>query len=283
MGGVHRSRLHPLCSFLVGVLESEKRTLHLAWQILPVLPCSGWILSVDSPASQTKPAILLASNSPRRRELVGLVDWAFRVQPADIDETQLPGEPPQNYVLRLAEQKARAALQFAKQDETILAADTIVVERGEILGKPSHPDEALRTLRRLRGRTHHVYTAIALLHVASDLLLTDLACTPVPMRPYSDAEIEAYIASGDPFDKAGSYAIQHAGFRPVEALAGCYANVVGLPLCHLARTFRKLGVIAGMTGDGAFMVPLFAQLPLLCQAQFGYDCQVSSQVLQGEL
>lgn len=230
-----------------------------------------------APVPKTKPAILLASNSPRRRELVGLVGWVFRVQPADIDETQLPDEPPQAYVLRLAEQKARTALQFAHQDEMILAADTIVVDRGKIMGKPGDQDEALRTLQRLRGRTHHVYTAIALLHVASRQLLTDLACTPVPMRPYSDAEIEAYIATDDPYDKAGSYAIQHTGFRPVEALAGCYANVVGLPLCHLARMLRKLGCQFVGNELSSFTIPA------ICLDTFGYDCMVYPQVLQGEI
>jgi MAF protein len=142
-----------------------------------------------------------------------------------------------------------------------------VVDAGAILGKPNDADQARAMLRQLRGRSHQVLTALAVLQSRSDRLLTDVCVTDVPMRAYTEAEIEAYVASGDPLDKAGAYAIQHAGFHPVASLAGCYANVVGLPLCHLARTLRKLSL------------PPRADLPQACQAALGYQCPVYDQIL----
>lgn len=209
--------------------------------------------------------ILLASNSPRRRELLALGGWPFYVQPADVDETPGADEAPAGYVLRLAESKARAA---AGPDgaQLVLAADTTVVDQGAILGKPRHAAEARQMLLRLRGRTHQVLTALAVLYLPSGRLLTDLCATDVPMRAYTDAEIDAYVASGDPLDKAGAYAIQHSEFHPVENLAGCYANVVGLPLCQLAGMLFKLGL------------PVHADLPHTCQAALGYACPVYQQV-----
>ena len=125
-------------------------------------------------------------------------------------------------------------------------------------------------LRRLRGRTHQVYTAITLIDLRTDRSITDLACSNVPMRNYTDEEIEAYIASGDPFDKAGAYAIQHNGFRPVENFSQCYANVMGLPLCHVTRSLRKSGV--DVTND----------VPVLCQAHICYECPVFESILKSE-
>ena len=211
-------------------------------------------------------ALILASNSPRRRELLALGGWIYLTQPAEIDETPLPGETAETYVLRLAQAKARAAAETGARD-VVLAADTTVAAEGGILGKPRNAAQAREMLLHLRGRTHQVLTALAVLHTPSGRLLTDLCATAVPMRQYSDAEIEAYIASGDPLDKAGAYAIQHAGFHPVEALNGCYANVVGLPLCHLARTLRKLGL------------PPQTDLPQACQAALGYRCSVFTPIL----
>ena len=209
--------------------------------------------------------ILLASNSPRRKELLALGGWPYRVQPADVDETPLAAELPGAYVLRLAESKARASAGEGTS-QLVLAADTTVVDNGSLLGKPRHAAEAGEMLRRLRGRTHQVFTALAVLPASGERVLTDLCVTDVPMRAYSDAEIEAYIASGDPLDKAGAYAIQHAGFHPVEALAGCYANVVGLPLCHLANMLFRQGL------------PVRADLPQVCQSALGYRCPVYQQI-----
>lgn len=217
------------------------------------------------------PNLLLASNSPRRRQLLSLGDWHFEVRPADVDETPFPNESPPAYVLRLAEAKARAAGAGARPGQLVIAADTTVADGDQILGKPADAAEAEAMLTSLRGRTHQVYTAVAVYQPESSRLETDLASTDVPMREYSEAEIRAYVASGDPFDKAGSYAIQHAGFRPVEKLSGCYANVVGLPLCHLERTLVKFG-LARPNG-----------LADACQRALSYDCDVHMRVREGDL
>lgn len=215
--------------------------------------------------------LVLASGSPRRSELVGLAGLPFVVRPGNLDEIQLPGEEPAAYVLRMARSKAQSAAAQAAPGSFVLAADTIVVHCGDVLGKPGSPAEAVATLWRLRGNTHQVMTALALVQAPDGQILTDLCVTDVPMRAYSVAEIEAYVASGDPFDKAGAYAIQNGDFRPVLNLAGCYANVVGLPLCHLLRTLLKAGI------------RLSEDIPANCQAHHNYSCPVFAQVLDGAL
>ncbi|MBI3158132.1 MAG: septum formation protein Maf [Chloroflexi bacterium] len=215
------------------------------------------------------PQFVLASASPRRRQLLALGGWPFEVVPADVDETPRPGEAPGGYVLRLAEEKARAAAGLRPEADAVIAADTTVVEGGEILGKPADAAEAEAMLRRLRGRDHQVLTAIAILRLSDGRLEADLAATTVPMRAYSDAEMAVYIASGDPFDKAGAYAIQHPGFDPAPDIYGCYANVVGLPLCHLTRRLKRLG-----------FAPL-ADVPAACQHELEYECPVYVQILEG--
>jgi MAF protein len=214
--------------------------------------------------------LVLASQSPRRVALLGLGERPFAMRPMDIDESAREGETAKDYVLRLAEEKARAAAEGQDRDCLILAADTTVVFEGEILAKPGDAAEARAMLERLGGTSHMVYTGIALLRTSDGALRVDLAETEVPMRAYSVEEIEAYIATGDPFDKAGAYAIQHEGFHPVEDLAGCYANVVGLPLCHVARNLAKW--------EGEFRV----DIPAACQAHLGYDCPVFNEVLNWE-
>jgi len=218
-----------------------------------------------------KPLLVLASNSPRRRELLALGGWMFHTRPADVDESQKPDEAPAAYVLRLAEAKARACAETAHPDLTILAADTAVISGKSILGKPRDMAEACEMLKMLRGRLHQVYTGLALLRLSDGALVTDLCVTDVPMRDYRDDEIEAYVASGDPLDKAGAYAIQHAGFHPVDGLQGCFASVMGLPLCHLARSLHRLG-IAPRTDIAAE-----------CQSALAYACPISSAVLHGEM
>lgn len=210
--------------------------------------------------------IVLASNSPRRKQLLALGGWSYHIQPVDVDETPHKGESAPDYVRRLAESKARAAAREGAAG-LVLAADTTVADQAGLLGKPRHAAEARSMLLRLCGHTHQVFTALAVLHTSSGQLLTDLCVTDVPMRRYSEIEIQDYIASGDPLDKAGAYAIQHAGFHPVERLAGCYANVVGLPLCHLARMLRSLAVFSP------------ADVPQTCQAALGYQCPVYEQIL----
>jgi MAF protein len=211
--------------------------------------------------------IILASQSPRRVELLRLLGWDFEVRPAAIDETLRPGEPADAYVLRLAEAKARAILGSAPPDSILIGADTAVADRGQVLGKPFSTDKALRILQQLRGRTHQVYTGVAVLQASDGKLFTDLCTTDVPMRAYSDDEIRKYVGSGDPMDKAGAYAIQNHEFNPVDGLAGCFANVMGLPLCHLTRTLRKLEISPR------------TDLPARCQEELGYDCPVFEEIL----
>jgi MAF protein len=210
--------------------------------------------------------LILASNSPRRRQLIALAGWNFIVSVADVDESQFENETPADYVLRLAETKARTIK--ADANTFILAADTTVVDGQEILGKPRDDAEAIAMLTQLRGRTHQVYTGVALLRKSDNHLLTDLCVTDVPMRDYFDEEIRAYVATGDPLDKAGAYAIQHAGFRPVASMKGCYASVMGLPLCHVVRLMRQMGI-----------QPI-ADVPLNCQKLLEYDCPVHVSILK---
>jgi septum formation protein len=221
-----------------------------------------------SPVLESSPVnLILASNSPRRRQLLALTDWNFIVSVANVDESQLENETPTDYVLRLAEKKARAI--SADADSFILASDTTVVDGSDILGKPQDDAEAVAMLTRLRGRTHQVYTGVALLRTSDDSLLIDLYVTDVPMRNYSDEEIRAYVATGDPLDKAGAYAIQHPDFRPVASMNGCYASVMGLPLCHVARMMRQMGIQP------------HADVSLNCQKFLEYDCPVFDSILNG--
>lgn len=187
--------------------------------------------------TREKIAIVLASASPRRQQLLQRLGLEFAIAVADIEERAIGGATPEEVTARVAEAKNRA---LHRPGQITIAADTAVVLDGEILGKPGSPEEATAMLVRLRGRAHRVMTAIA---VATDEGTTvDVVTTEVHMRPYSDAEIAAYIATGDPFDKAGGYAMQHGGFRPVARIRGCHQNVIGLPLCHLCRRLIAAGI-----------------------------------------
>jgi septum formation protein len=212
--------------------------------------------------------ILLASNSPRRRELIALGNWTFRVSVPDVDESQRPGESPSSYVLRLAEAKARASLTKGEGAQVIVAADTTVVYDGLIFGKPENAADAVQMLKRLRSHTHQVYTGLAVIKTSTRKLITDLCVTDVPMRNFTDAEIEAYVQSGDPLDKAGAYAIQHPQFQPVESMSGCFASVMGLPLCHLLRVLARMDI------------PPKANIPADCQKSLHYQCPVSAAILR---
>lgn len=212
-----------------------------------------------------KTQLLLASQSPRRRELLTLLELPFKATATHVAEISRPNEPPDELVVRLSQAKARAVV--ACSNTIVIACDTIVVLDGEILGKPRGATEALAMLRRLRGRSHVVYSAITLLEAATGRTLTDVAATQVTMRAYTDAEIAAYVASGDPLDKAGAYAIQHLGFHPVAELQGCYANVVGFPLCHLTRCLRAWGIVPS------------TDVPAACQSHTGCRCWVHQCIL----
>jgi septum formation protein len=189
----------------------------------------------------SRPDIILASESPRRRELLAALGLRFAVRPADVDETPLADERPEELARRLSRIKAHVASENAP-GPLVIAADTLVVLDDVVLDKPGSPDEALEILRRLRGRTHQVLTGLTLRRGATGHECTQLARTPVTMRDYGEDELRAYVASGDPMDKAGAYAIQNEAFAPVARLQDCYANVVGLPLCHLYRALVQHGV-----------------------------------------
>jgi septum formation protein len=179
--------------------------------------------------------LVLASRSPRRAELLKAAGIGFEVRIADIDETPLDGEDPRAYVLRLAEEKARAV--EAGADETVLAADTTVVLGDEIMGKPEDAVDAARMLRALAGTRHEVITAICLKR--GDHLVRDIASTSVWFAPLSEAEIADYVASGEPMDKAGAYGIQGLASKFVERIDGSYTNVVGLPINLLYRDLHQ--------------------------------------------
>ena len=185
------------------------------------------------------PPLILASASPRRRQLLAALGLPFTIDTADIDESALPAESPEIHARRLAETKARVVA--SRWDNAIvLAADTIVVQEGDILGKPVDAADAWRMLQALRAAPHQVISAVAVAHPGG--LESALHTSEVEMRPYTDAEIAAYIASGDPFDKAGAYAIQHSEFRPVARFSGCFASIMGLPLGLVADLLERVGL-----------------------------------------
>ena len=211
--------------------------------------------------------LILASASPRRRELFSLLNVPFIAAAADVDEEIEEGESPQEMVCRLSLAKARAVA-LSYPEGLIVAADTTVALDGDVLGKPADEAEAVAMLRRLRGREHTVLSGVTVYHPASGRAITELAESTVLMRAYSDEEVSRYAASGDPLDKAGAYAIQHHDFSPVERIGGCYASVMGLPLCHLARALAQLGL----------MLPV--DVSQACQGFTGHRCLVAGEILR---
>jgi septum formation protein len=189
-------------------------------------------------ADKHQPALILASGSPRRRELLVLLGLSFVVRPADVLELNHVGESPHQMVLRLSQDKARAAVAQA-QDGLIVTADTTVALDGRVVGKPVDAADAVAILRSLRARQHTVFSGVTVLDPISGWTRSEVAASTVWMRNYNDQEIAAYVASGDPLDKAGAYAIQYLDFSPVARIEGCYSNVMGLPLCHLYRLLRE--------------------------------------------
>ncbi len=213
--------------------------------------------------------LILASASPRRAELLDLTGWKYDLCPVDVDETARANEPAGELALRLASSKAEAALRIVPQAEILLAADTLVVDGERVLGKPRDADDARRMLEALRGRDHRVISALVLKGAAGEQI--ELCETVVPMREYGLDEVATYIETGSPMDKAGAYGIQDRDFNPVdvEHMRGCFANVMGLPICHLLRAMRRLGV------DSRHDVPL------ACQSYTRYDCPVHAEILRG--
>jgi septum formation protein len=187
--------------------------------------------------------IVLASASPRRRELLQQIGLEFDVVSADIDESILPGESPQEHVIRLSSSKAAAIA--AREDISgrwVIGSDTIVLLDDQILGKPSDEEDAKRMLRTLSGREHQVLSGYALIDRKLGRQHSEAVATRVRFRDLTDTEIERYIATGEPADKAGSYAIQGLGVCFVASIEGSYSNVVGLPLCRLTLTLKEFGI-----------------------------------------
>jgi len=174
--------------------------------------------------------LILASNSPRRRELLENAGFEFDVQPSEIEEFPLPGEAPEAYARRLAQDKALSVAASSAPGSIVLGADTVVAIDGEILEKPAGAPDAARMLRTLSGHTHRVITGICLVRAPENVLACTHETTAVTFRYLSEEEIESYVASGEPFDKAGGYAIQGLASRFVTRIEGCYFNVVGLPI-----------------------------------------------------
>ena len=195
--------------------------------------------------------LILASASPRRRQLIRALDIPARiVGSGDDEDAPRPGEPAQSYVQRLALAKARhAAAAPDTRSALILGADTAVAIDNAILGKPVDQAHAARMLKLLRGRPHRVVSGIALIDAAAGKRSTAARATTVHMRPYADAEIAAYIASGEPYDKAGAYAAQDTAFNPASRIDGCYLNVIGLPLCDVLRLLADFGAPARIKPD----------------------------------
>lgn len=189
------------------------------------------------------PELLLASASPRRKELLELIGVSFTSQAMDIDESVLEGERPDAYVERLAREKARAGLR-AHSDKLILAADTTVVLQGKILGKPEDAGEAKEMLQQLSGSRHQVLTGIAVACQQEGQLKIQsrVVCTEVIFAEINEQQMDAYICTGEPMDKAGAYGIQGKAALFVEGIEGSYSNVVGLPLAETGKLLEHFGI-----------------------------------------
>lgn len=212
-------------------------------------------------------SLILASASPRRQALVGLLARPVQILVADVDERGILNPDPAGYVLEVARLKASKVATLAEGDGLVVAADTMVVLDGQLLGKPDGVEEAWAMLRQLRGQAHQVYTAVVLVDLRSGREVSDVAKMKVRFRDYSDQEIADYIATGDPLDKAGAYAIQHPLFRPVVAFDDCYAGVIGFPLCHLTRLLGQLGEASAI------------DIATACQSYHHYHCPVFPTIL----
>ena len=214
--------------------------------------------------------IWLASASPRRRQILGWTGIHFDILSTDIDESEFEGENPKDYVNRLAVEKARRAAEIGSSDGFVIAADTTVILKGKILGKPGNREEAVRMLTLLRNKQHEVITALVVLKLSDKSLISDRCISSIQMRDYSDQEIQSYVNTGDPLDKAGAYAIQHPQFDPVINFQGCFASVMGMPLCHLERNLRQL--------EGY----QWREMQIICQKFLDYTCPIHRRVMDGE-
>lgn len=221
------------------------------------------------------PKLILASESPRRQQFFHALEIPFVAESADIDESPTPNETPDEMVARLAGAKALTvarrlaakptedAKSILPADFLVVGADTVVAIDGQILGKPVDADDAKAMLSTLRARPHQVHTALAIAHFVGGVFKRSCSLintTTVNMRSYTDAEISAYVATGDPLDKAGAYAIQHQQFRPVESFLGCPAGVMGLPAADLMRLLSE------------FNLDVERSPSQICRALTGFQC-----------
>jgi len=203
----------------------------------------------------TKPRLILASGSPRRAQILRDAGFSFALHPTFVNEAIRRGESPVQHVQRLASEKALAAAQKIHGSALVIGADTVVVVGGKILGKPRSPADARRMLRLLTGRKHRVLTGLAVLRLDSapargrpsqrSLLRSAVEVTQVWFARLTPREIADYVASGEPMDKAGAYAVQGRAGRFITRIEGCYFNVVGLPLARLYRMLNKMGIGTG--------------------------------------
>jgi MAF protein len=197
---------------------------------------------------------------------MALLEIPFKVRVPAVKERLQPGEVPAAVPQRFSKIKAEWVAREAGAG-IVVAADTIVVHKGEILGKPRDAEHAVAMLRRLRGERHLVLSGVTVMDVGTGKQITELCESKVWLRPMGDAEIETYVATGDPLDKAAAYAIQNAEFAPVVRVAGCPANVMGLPVCHVVRNLRRLGLELPPTS------------PTRCEVRYGYVCALADYVM----
>lgn len=191
--------------------------------------------------------LVLASASPRRRELLTAMGIAHRVVPSAVDETSIAADHPRTYAIRCAYAKALDVAARMPADTLVLAADTVVTRRAVLFGKPATEDEAFRILRSLSGESHEVITGVALARAGRAEVQLDSATTTVAFRPLTDGDIRSYIATGEPMDKAGAYGIQGIGGDFIERIDGDYYNVVGLPCTVVARLLESHAGFASLT------------------------------------
>ena len=188
-------------------------------------------------------SIVLASESTRRVDILRTLGISFSIIPPDIDETKLKDETPQEFVARISYEKANKVGQHFP-DKWVIAADTIVVLKGKVLGKPKNERDAFNMLRNLRGKWHKVITGYCVLNLLKNVVYRDIVETKVFVRHMTDDEITRYIKTSEPMGKAGSYAVQGKGGYMVKEIKGSYTNVVGLPICEIAEALLSLGVLS---------------------------------------
>lgn len=188
--------------------------------------------------------IILASSSPRRKELLGKITDSFEVKPSAFDENKIKFDGDcEEFVKKLSFNKARDIVDEAEKDSLIIGADTIVSLDGKVLGKPKDEEEAFNMIHLLSGRTHKVYSGITVIRTSDMAFLSDAVCTSITFSKLTDNEIKEYVNTGEPMDKAGAYGIQGLGGVFVEKVEGCYYNVVGLPLNRLKKLMLELGFV----------------------------------------